>query len=374
RFRALAYFMFKTFRAKGMAGTMDFLRFLISSPRAWLEESFEHPHLRALLAAWGMHLDFAPDVAGGAMFPYLEGMAGQAFGMVIGKGGADTIVRALTAAITARGGTVETGASVTRILREGGRASGIELADGRRIMARRAVVAGTSPKGLRKLTGDTVPTFDRAMDGFRHAPGTMMIHLAMDGMPDWRAGEQLKRFAYVHLAPSLDQMARTYQQAQAGLLPEEPILVVGQPTAFDPSRAPEGKHVIWLQVRMAPGTIAGDAKSEIAATDWTQAAEPFADRALSILEAHAPGTRAKILGRRIVTPMELEADNPNLVGGDQVCGSHHLSQHFLFRPARGHADGSTPVANLHLTGAAVWPGAGTGAGPGYLLARKLAGK
>jgi phytoene dehydrogenase-like protein len=211
------------------------------------------------------------------------------------------------------------------------------------------------------------------MTRFTHAPGTMMIHLAMDGLPDWRAGDQLRRFAYVHLAPSLDQMARTYQQAQAGLLPDEPILVVGQPTVFDPTRAPEGRHVLWVQVRMAPGAIAGDAKSDIAATDWTQAADPFAERALSILEAHAPGTSAKILSRRIVTPVELEADNPNLVGGDQVCGSHHLAQHFLFRPARGHADGSTPLANLHLTGAAVWPGAGTGAGPGFLLARKLAG-
>lgn len=373
RIRALAYFGFKTLRAKGLAGSLDFGRFLLSSPRAWLEETFRHPHIRALLGAWGMHLDFAPDVAGGAMFPYLEGMAGQAFGMVIGKGGADTVVKALVSAISARGGSVQTGTAVTRILREGSHATGIELADGRRMTATRAVIAGTSPKGLRKLTGDTAPAFDRAMDGYRHAPGTMMIHLAMDTLPDWRAGDQLKRFAYVHLAPSLDQMARTYSQAQAGLLPDEPVLVVGQPTAFDPSRAPGGKHVLWVQVRMTPGTITGDAKGEIVATDWTQAAEPFADRALSILEAHAPGIRAKILARRIVTPLELEADNPNLVGGDQVCGSHHLAQHFLFRPARGHADGSTPLANLHLTGAAVWPGAGTGAGPGFLLARKLAG-
>jgi phytoene dehydrogenase-like protein len=74
-----------------------------------------------------------------------------------------------------------------------------------------------------------------------------------------------------------------------------------------------------------------------------------------------------------VTPLELEADNPNLVGGDQVCGSHHLTQNFLFRPGLGLADGTTPITNLYLTGAAVWPGAGTGAGSGYLLARKLVG-
>jgi phytoene dehydrogenase-like protein len=321
-----------------------------------------------------MHLDFAPDIAGGALFPYLEGMANQSFGMVLGRGGADTVTRALVAAIEARGGTVDCGAEVVEILHEGGGATGVVLADGRRLAARRAVIAGVAPGALLRLTGGTgAPGFDEGMARFSHAPGTMMIHLAMDGLPDWAAGEALKRFAYVHIAPSMDQMARTYAQAQAGLLPDAPVIVVGQPTAVDPSRAPEGKHVLWLQVRMVPGTIRGDAAGQIAARDWPAAAKPFADRALDLLEDAAPGTRAKILGQRIVTPAELEADNPNLVGGDQLCGSHHLSQHFLFRPARGHADGSTPIRNLHLTGAAVWPGAGTGAGSGFLLARKLAG-
>lgn len=262
---------------------------------------------------------------------------------------------------------------VASITRSAGSATGIELFDGRKITAGKAVIAGTSPSALAALTGAITPGFDRAMADFTHAPGTMMIHLAMDSLPDWAAGEALKTYAYVHLAPSLDQMARTYQQARAGLLPDEPILVVGQPTVFDPSRAPAGKHVLWVQVRMAPGTILGDAKGEITATNWAEAAEPFAERALDLLERHAPGTRAKILARHVVSPAALEADNPNLVGGDQICGSHHLSQHFMFRPARGHADGTTPVKGLYLTGAAVWPGAGTGAGSGFMLARSLAG-
>jgi phytoene dehydrogenase-like protein len=371
--RALAYFGFKTLRAKGFGGTADMARFLLQSPRQWLTQTFQSPRVQAMLGAWGMHLDFAPDVAGGALFPYLEGMAGQAFGMALGKGGADTIIRAMVAAIAARGGRVETNAAVARILHSNGKATGIELADGRKIMAEKAVIAGVAPGALPRLTG-TATDFDRKLTDFTHAPGTMMIHLALDALPDWAAGTDLHRFAYVHLAPSLDQMARTYQQAQAGLLPDEPILVVGQPTTQDPSRAPEGKHVLWVQVRMAPGTILGDAKGEISATDWAQAAEPFANRALDILERYAPGTRAKIIGQRIVTPVELESDNPNLIGGDQVCGSHHLAQNFVFRPLRGHADGSTPIRNLHLTGAGVWPGAGTGAGPGYLLAQKLVGK
>jgi phytoene dehydrogenase-like protein len=129
-----------------------------------------------------------------------------------------------------------------------------------------------------------------------------------------------------------------------------------------------------MQVRMAPGEIKGDAKGEIAATDWAEAAEPFAERAFDILDRYAPGIRDRIIAKRIVTPAGLEADNPNLVGGDQICGSHHLSQNFVFRPARGFADGTTPIKRLYQTGAAVWPGASTGVGPGYLLGQMLAGK
>lgn len=359
---------------KRVGSTLDLARFLMQSPRSWLEETFESDHVRALLGAWGMHLDFAPDVAGGALFPYLEAMANQAFGMVLGKGGAQTVTDALVAQIGAGGGKVQCGAEVVRILRDRGAATGIELADGTVVTARKAVIANVAPGALMRLAGDTGDArYDSGLVRFAHAPGTMMIHLAMDDLPAWRAGEALRRFAYVHLAPSLDQMARTYAQAKAGLLPDEPVIVVGQPTVADPGRAPQGKHVLWLQVRMAPGVIRGDSAGRIAATDWSDAAEPFAERVLGIVEAHAPGFRKLILGQRIVTPRDLEADNPNLVGGDQVCGSHHLSQHFLFRPVRGFADGTTPVRGLYHTGAAVWPGGGTGAGSGFLLARALAG-
>lgn len=376
RMRALASFAIKLWRGKGLRGSRELARFLLASPRAWLTETFESPHLHATLAAWGMHLDFAPDIAGGALFPYLEAMANQSFGMVLGQGGADSLTRALVAMIEARGGEIVCNAPVARVLRDGGRATGVELADGRRIAARQAVIANSAPGALvdRLLDGDSGDAaFDRKMRTFAHAPGTMMIHLALDALPDWAAGADLQRFAYVHLAPSLDQMARTYAQAKAGLLPDEPVIVVGQPTAIDPSRAPEGKHVLWLQVRMAPAEIRGDAAGILAARDWAAVKEPFADRALDILERYAPGTRAKIRARAVIGPRDLEADNPNLVGGDQVCGSHHLAQHFLFRPAPGHADGSTPIKGLHLIGAGTWPGAGVGAGSGHLLGQRLAG-
>ncbi|MEO1919297.1 MAG: NAD(P)/FAD-dependent oxidoreductase [Paracoccaceae bacterium] len=371
---ANALMTFNILRKAGISGSLSLARFLMSSPRQWLDEIFVSEQVKATLAAWGMHLDFAPDIAGGAVYPYLEAMSGQAFGMVLGKGGADTIIKAMGRMIEACGGRIECNAPVVRILHSGGRASGVLLADGRRVHAKKAVIANVAPHALARMTGGTgSSSYDTAIARFNHAPGTMMIHLAMQDLPDWKASPELREFAYVHMAPSMDQMARTYQQARAGLLPDEPVIVCGQPTAIDPSRAPSGKHVLWLQVRMVPGDIRGDAGGEITATDWAEAGEAFAERVLGILESYAPGTRRKIQAQRIVTPAELEAENPNLVGGDQICGSHHLTQNFLFRPARGHADGTTPIKNLYHTGAAVWPGAGTGAGPGFLLAQKLAG-
>ena len=375
--QALAGTAWNGWRKKGVAGALDMVRLLLASPRAWLDENFESDHVKATLAAWGMHLDFAPDIAGGAVFPYLESMANQSFGMVLGKGGADTMIRALEKMLTAAGGKIFTGAEVVEITTSGGRATGVRLASGETHVASKAVIAGVAPGALPgKLlpNGSGSRPFDTAMQKFRHAPGTMMIHLALDDLPGWSAGAELRQFAYVHLAPSLDAMARTYQQAISGLLPAEPVLVVGQPTAVDPSRAPAGKHVLWVQVRVLPATIAGDAAGEIAPDHWDQVKERYADRVIGMIETYAPGLKQKILARSVFSPIDLERENPNLVGGDQICGSHHLSQNFLFRPARGFARWNTPIEKLHLVGAATWPGAGVGAGSGFLLAQQLAGR
>ncbi len=201
----------------------------------------------------------------------------------------------------------------------------------------------------------------------------MMMHLAMDDLPDWRAGAALRDFAYVHVAPDLEMMSRVYAEASAGLLPAEPVLVVGQPTAIDPSRAPPGKHVLWVQVRVLPAEIRGDAADEIAAATWDEAKEAYAERVLNILESYAPGLKSHVLGRSVFSPLDLERENPNLIGGDNLSGSHHLDQNFFLRPVAGWSRYRTPVRNLYLCGASTWPGAGTGAGSGFLLAKMLAG-
>jgi phytoene dehydrogenase-like protein len=365
----------KAWREKGAAWLYETLRLLLATPRDFLDAHFEHPKVKAMMAAWGLHLDFAPDIAGGALFPYLESMANQSFGMVIGRGGADTIVKAMIAALKAKGGDVALGERVSSIEIANGAATGVTLGSGCRLDAK-AVIANAHPK---IVFGDLVPReasrarFEESVARFRPGPGTMMIHLALSDLPAWRAGAALREFAYVHVAPDLEMMARVYAEAAAGLLPAEPALVVGQPTAIDPSRAPAGKHILWIQARVLPSAIRGDAAGRIAATNWDDAKEPYVERVLDLLERYAPGLREQILGRSVFSPLDLERENPNLIGGDNLSGSHHLDQNFFFRPVAGWSRYRTPVKNLYLCGASTWPGAGTGAGSGFILARMLAG-
>ena len=373
---ATAKLIWKAWRENGTAWTLDMLRFLTMSTRGWADSHFRNDKVKATLAAWGMHLDFPPDVAGGALFPYLESMADQAFGMVIGKGGADTMIRALTGYLGELGGQLHLDAPVAEVIHAAGSASGIRLADGRTITARKAVIANVTPRLLfGKLLpgGSGKPAVDAKFKAFRPGPGTMMLHLALDGPAQWAAGTELQDFAYVHIAPDFATMNRAYGEAMDGLLPQAPVLVVGQPTAIDPSRAPDGKHILWVQVRVLPKHVKGDAAGEIGGRDWRDIKEAYADRVVSMIEAHAPGTRAKILARAVFSPDDLEAENPCLVGGDNLSGSHQLDQNFLFRPVAGYSRYRMPVDRLFMCGAATWPGAGTGAGSGYLLGRMLAG-
>jgi len=220
------------------------------------------------------------------------------------------------------------------------------------------------------------PDLVRCVEKFRCGPGTLMIHLALDKLPDWKAGAALQRYAYVHIAPDLAMMGRVMVEALDGLLPREPALVIGQPTAIDPTRAPESKHILWVQVRVVPAQIRGDAAGEITATaqgyDWATVKHAYAERVLDIIERYAPNVRSSILAQTVFSPQDLECENANLIGGDSLSGSHHLDQNFLFRPTVGLSGYRTPVKALWLCGASTWPGAGTGAGSGYMLAQKLA--
>jgi len=362
-------------RSLGGEGLQELAQLVASSTRVLGDDYFVTPEAKALVASWGMHLDFGPDVAMGALFPFLELFTDMRNGMSVVEGGASRLPEALAAIVREAGGEVWTSSSVRRVTVDGGRATGAELESGERVEARRAVVANLTPGVL--FAGMVPP--EALPDGFRrrvgtyvYGPGTLMLHAALSGPLAWAAGGDLDGFGYVHVGPYVDDMARTYAEALAGLLPSSPTLVVGQTTAIDPSRGPAGGHVLWVQVRMVPALIRGDAGGSIGARSWEEAKEPFAERVLDKIESYAPGARERLLDRTVLGPDDLERHNPNLVGGDSIGGSHHLAQNLLFRPVPGWSGYATPVDRLWMVGAGTWPGAGVNAISGRLVAQMIA--
>jgi phytoene dehydrogenase-like protein len=165
--------IWNAWRAKGPGWLYDTARLLFASPRNFLDARFQNTKLKTMMAAWGLHLDFAPDVAGGALFPYLESMTSQAFGMMIGQGGADTIIKAMTGLLRAKGGELLLGSPVEKIDVTNGKASGVRLANGQCIKAARAVIANVHPKILIERLVPADPqraVFDRKVQKFRASP------------------------------------------------------------------------------------------------------------------------------------------------------------------------------------------------------------
>jgi phytoene dehydrogenase-like protein len=347
---------------------------LAGSTRALGDRFFTSPEAKALVASWGMHLDFGPDIAFGALFPFLELFTDLANGMSVVEGGAARLPEALAALVREHGGAVRTASAVRRVLVENGRATGVELDSGEQLRARHAVIANLTPGPLfgDMVPADALPTrFRRQIAGYAYGPATMMVHLALDGPMPWESGADLHEFGYVHIGPYVEDMARTYTDAADGRLPASPLLVVGQTSSIDPTRAPRGGAVLWIQVRMLPSRITGDALGEIAARDWEQAKAPYAERVLAKLEAYAPGVRERILDVAVLGPDDLERHNANLVGGDSLGGSHHVSQNLIFRPAPGWSGYRTPIDGLYMVGSGTWPGAGVNAISGRLVARMI---
>jgi phytoene dehydrogenase-like protein len=361
-------------RRLGPGEALRAAQLLLASTRELGDLYMSSPEAKVLLATWGMHPDFGPDVSAGAMFPFVEVFSDAAAGMSIVEGGASRMIEALAAVLGDHGGEVRTGAAVRRIVTAGGRATGVELDSGERLTATRAVIASVTPPALYGELLDAAPVPDRvrrAAQRYRFGPGTMMIHLALSAPPAWAAGGDLGEFAYVHIAPYVSDLADTYTAASNGYLPASPLLIVGQSSAVDPTRAPDGQAVLWVQVRAQPAQIRGDAAGEIEARGWEQAAEPYAERVIAKLAEYAPGIEDLILDRAVLTPRDLQARNPNLVGGDSVAGSHHLRQNFIFRPLPGYSGYRTPVDGLFMTGAATWPGGGVTGLPGQLAAKAV---
>jgi phytoene dehydrogenase-like protein len=304
----------------------------------------------------------------------------QLGGMPVPVGGGVRLVEALSGIVRDAGGELRTGAHVERISVSSGRATGVVLGDGEAVAAARAVIAGVTPTQLYGAllgSGDTPADVRAAAASYRYGRAGMQIHIAMDEPPRWKGpqAERLARTAIVHVTPGLDGVSRAVNEAERGLLPAEATIVAGQPCAVDPSRAPDGKWIIWIQLQELPaGRVRGDAAGEIDVGDgsWTEELrEAYADRIVARLGDSIENLASSTVARKVLSPADLEALNANLVAGDIYAGSCALDQNLLWRPfaqAPGHR---TPVEALWHVGASTHPGPGLGAGSGYLVAKEL---
>ncbi len=364
---------------RGPRGLLAFFGEALVSARAHLESRYRSDLVRDLFAPWVLHCGLNPESAYSGEMARVIGFALEAAGAPIVAGGAKNLVAAFTKLIEDQGGTIRARADVAKLALNGrGEAEGVELADGTALRATRGVVCSLGPDQLynRLLAGVPRPdAIGEGLAGFRHGKGNMQIHYALSAPPRWKAAE-LANVALLHLTPGLDGVSRAANECERGLLPAEPTICVGQPTALDASRAPDGKAILWLQLPEAPRAPKGDAAGEIAVGGdgrWTpEIREAYADRIERRLASHIEGFAESVIARRAYSPADLEALNINLVGGDPYGGFCGLDQFFLWRPFKSSVNHKTHVPRLYHIGASTHPGPGLGGGSGFLLAQSLA--
>lgn len=359
-------------RRRGARGLAAWFGAALAPARGWLETGYDSPLIRALWAPWVLHCGLTPECAYSAQMGKVIAFALEAAGAPVVRGGAGQAADAFCRLIAEKGGRIRCDADVARVVVENGRATGVELATGERIAARN-VIASVAPGQLydRLLAGVNLPAERAAAARFRHGRGNFQLHYALDRHPEWRT-PGLDDVALIHLADGIDSVSKSANEAERGMLPETPTLCVGQPHRLDPTRCPDGKAILWVQVPDAPRVIRGDAAGTIDARDWSEPVrEAFADRIEAILARHIHDFGRIRLARRAYSPADLAALNVNLVGGDPYGGACGIDQFFLWRPFAATGNGRLPVRGLHHIGASTHPGPGLGGGSGFLAARRL---
>jgi phytoene dehydrogenase-like protein len=287
---------------------------------------FSRDETRAMFAAVAGHCMLPLSWAGTASFGLMLCITGHAVGWPLAKGGSQSIARALAAHLRELGGDIQTDAPVE------------DLAE---LPPARAVLLDITPRQVLRIAGDRLdPRYRDALRRFRYGPGAFKVDWSLSGPVPWR-NPRCSETAVVHLAGGYEEVLRSERAPWDGVDAERPFVLFVQPTLFDPSRAPEGRHVAWAYCHVPNGST----------TDMTAAIEAQVER-------FAPGFRDLITGRHVLTPGGLEAHNANMVGGDINAGAQNLRQLF-FRPVarwNPYAVPTTSGPDLYLCSASTPPG------------------
>jgi len=314
---------------------------------------FEGPRARAFFAGLAAHSMLPLDRAGTAAFGLILAVTGHAVGWPIPRGGARVITDALAGVFEAAGGVIETGRWVRSLDEVLGPAGGGSGSGPGGSAAARSVLFDVTPRQLLAIAGEALPaSYRRRLARYRYGPGVFKVDWALDGPIPWRA-EVCQRAGTVHLGASLEEIEESEARAWRGELAERPYVLVSQPTLVDPSRAPEGKHVGWAYCHVPAGSSA----------DRTEAIERQVER-------FAPGFRDLILARHTISAVEMEAYNPNYVGGDINGGAAVISQLFT-RPVARWTPYATPDPRIWICSSSTPPGGGVHGMCGFHAARAV---
>jgi phytoene dehydrogenase-like protein len=366
----------RSFRALTLAERRDVVDLFTKSAGEILDRRFESAPIKAAFGFDAVVGHFASPYAPGSAYVLLHHVFGEVNGTRgqwgHAKGGMGAITQAMAKECVARGVAIRTGAAVARVVVKGGRACGVELEGGDVVEARR-VVANVNPKLLFERLVDPAHVdadFRARMAGYRCGSGTFRMNVALAALPDFaclpgRAAAPHHASGIV-IAPSLAYMERAYFDAKTSGWSREPIVEVLIPSVVDDSLAPPGMHVASLFCQHAHPDVA----SVLPGTTWDDHRDEVAELMIDTVERMAPGFRASVIGRRALSPLDLEREF-GLTGGDIFHGALGLDQLYATRPALGAANYRMPVRGLYLCGAGAHPGGGVTGIPGRNAAREI---
>ena len=310
----------------------------IRSARGLAESLFAEESARALFAGLAAHSFLPLERPASAAFGLVLGAAGHAVGWPMPRGGAQSIADSLASYLKSLGGEIVLGSMV-------------ESMDD--LPPSRAVLFDVTPRQLLRIAGRRLPPrYRRKLRGYRYGPGAFKLDWALDAPIPW-AAPATARAGTVHLGGNMAEIAESEAAVWRGHISERPFTLLAQPSLFDPSRAPAGKHTAWAYCHVPSGST-----------------DDMTDRIEDQVERFAPGFRDLILARSVRTPRNLEAYNPNLVGGDISGGANDLMQLFA-RPTFRLSPYATPAKGIYICSSSTPPGGGVHGMCGYHAARAV---
>jgi phytoene dehydrogenase-like protein len=353
-------------RRVDVRAAFDLTRLFTSSIADLVEDRFASDAMRGVLSVSGVIGTWAGPRSAGTAYVMLHHHVGEtSWGFP--RGGMGGVTAAMAGAARAFGAEIRTGAPVARIDTRDGAVVGVTLEDGEEIRAE-TVITTAHPKisFLRLVDRAALPAdFVADIEGWQTRSGTVKVNFAVDRLPRFTSHPDPDPRVYggtIVLAESLDDVEGAYQEAVAGRPATLPFADICIPSVFDPTLAPEGKHVVSAFTQWVPHQYAGAPHSA--------ELEAYADRLVARLEAVAPGFTDSIVGRQVIGPHQMETEY-GLVGGNIFHGELTPGQMFHCRPAAGYADLRTPIRGLYQAGSATHGGGGVTGVPGHNVVHQV---